>query len=638
MFRNRIDLAEKRMNDLKGDWERSEDAYNGKILDVKKSDFEQFITQVNLWYVDVRSSGPKLYGRNPYIFIDPSVPEADLSAETWERVVNSKLDVWKMKARIRSMGQGCKMKGRSYLKTFYKFDKEKISSEFIGEEPNDEVTIHFIPRDKLLIDPGAVDWEHRRWTAHKIRMPISQIRAKWNLKDDEKPCVIEEPDLSEKMPAEQKEDFQFGTVYEIEDLENKEISVIVDGVDRFVEKPTEHPHGFSMYDPLEWNEIPECLDTKDDLYFWYKLLVELCETKTQQLNHRRKLNSKYVFRGPNPPTPEQIAQIQTYKDATFVHLKPGESIEPWQHAQLGAAVYSSEPSCRQDIGIVSAMNEMRQGMTQVQKTAREAMAIYQESQDVMSERSSRVDDVIASVIKKAIILMQKNYDTTRVVDLTGMEEVEFLGLKEKFKSDAKGVEIQGTSKRPFVSFVGTQLSNKIKVRIKPGSARPPDESQRKEEIMALLQGMKSTPQISARVNWDELIKEIGKVFHLDAKRILIAPKNPSQENALLKQDIPVMPMLNEDHAGHLAEHERENNGTPAFKNHIEGHKLLESFLGRHQAPGGGAVPNLGAQLPGGVSPTNIPGMPMGTQGPVVAPPPQGTSPMATQPALVQSAA
>lgn len=615
-WKNRIDKCGSSLKEEAKDWKKFEEAYEGKILDQSKSDFSGQLAQVNLAYVDVRSSIPKLYSQNPYIFIEPTVPEADLNSEILEKIINSKLDEWHIKARVEDLIKGCKLNGRAYLKVSYKFDKDKIGRQFVGDEPNDEIVVNYVAREDLIIPRDASNFSNARWVAHKIKAPIRDIRDKFNLKKDDKPTthcdVLAQED--ERMPEDEKEDFQYGTYYEIEDRENHTLSIIVDGVDRFVVKPYPHPYDFyTMYVALEWNDLPGKCNTMADLHFWMRQLIELCEIKTQQHNHRRKLNSKYKWRG-SSPTDDQITDLTTYKDATFVTLKADQDFEPVQHATIGQEVYLSEQSLRQDITVVSGMNEMKQGLPQVQKTAREAMAIVNEAQDVISYRAGKVEDAIAEVIKKCVWLIQNRYDTTRVISLTNMEEAEYLGFKEKLKSSK--FEILGDSKRPFVKFVGTDLMGKMRVKVKAGSTLPINEAQRKADITQLIDLMGKSPQMAAAVDTKEMLKEIGKLLHIENKRILLDGKTPEQENSLLKRNIPVLPNMNENHEEHLAAHQLEHNNTPAFIMHVFAHNLMKSFLDKSQFYG--QVQAQSNQGLGGLNQNNISGFPQGSSVPPAA--------------------
>lgn len=616
-WKNRVEVGAKTLDDQALDWKKYRDAYDGKIL--TESDYQEQVS-VNLQYVDVRSSIPKLYSQSPYIYIDPEVPSADLNAEIMERVINAVKDKkWHLKERMREAIKAAKLDGRSYLKVSYKFDGDKIGRSYVGDEPNDEISIQVVLRKDLILPRDATSVQDARWVAHRIREQVGKVRSKFKLKPDDRPIIIEDSCAdAHGIPDDEKEDFQYCEFFEVEDRENHQLSIIVSGVDRYAVKPYDHPYDFyTMYVPIEWNDIPGELNTRADLHFWWKQLKQLAFEETMRVNHARRLNSKYIYQGPTPLNEEQAKGLQSYRDAEVVQLPVGGMLIGLQHATLGQEFYLGNQTTRQDITILSAMNEMKQGLPQAKKTAREAMAIVAESQDVIGYRASIIEDAVAAVIEKCIWLIQKNYDTTRVVALTGMEQAEFLGLKDRAKES-----LLGDFKKPFLKYVGTKLLGEMAVRVKAGSARPTNEDQRKQDLIELFTAAASNQQIAAAIDGKEALKEFAKVLNLENKGIIIDPKSPEQESALLKRNVPVMPGLSDNHDDHIARHEIENNSTPAFIAHMFVHELMKTFVSGSQLQ----VPQSALQAatgPGGLSQENISGVPMGSSVPPSAMPQPG---------------
>jgi hypothetical protein len=251
---------------------------------------------------------------------------------------------------------------------------------------------------------------------------------------------------------------------------------------------------------------------------------------------------------------------------------------------------------------------MKQGLPMVQKTAREAMAIYQNAQDLVGDRNEIIEEFIKSIIVKCIWFIQNNYDSTRIIKLTGREDVEFMNLKDRLTKDGKTI-VSGDSDRPFLNIVGSDLKGEVKVNIKAGSIRPISEEERKENITQLINLISSNQQIGSSIDSKELTKEVSKILHIENKGIVMDPKTPEQENILLKRNVPVMPHMNEPHDQHLAVHEMDGSNTPAAINHRLAHKLMKSFIEKSQPQGAQLPINGKAQ---GVSLNNISGFPVGS--------------------------
>lgn len=598
MWKNRMQVAKKQMDDLAPEWEEYKSAYEGeeKHLFHKRTRRYHMRTTLNWTHIDVRSAVPTLFNQTPEINIDPEEPESDLHAEIMEKVVNILKDKrWKLGPRMRDLVKGSKLTGRDYLKVYYNFKKKdipRIGTNFEGEKFNDEIMIDWVSRETVLTPSDMTSFNAASWVAHEIRIPLKEGKKKFNLKEGDKPATTtERNDYIEKLPQDQKQDFEYMTYYEIEDRENRELSVIVKGIDRFMVKPYEFPYPYySMYIPLEWNSLPGRGDTKADPHFWWGKQLELSEIQTQQLNHRRKLNAKYKSRGPEL-SDEQISALKSGDDSIVVPLKANQDVEPFTHASLGQEVYLMENNVRQDLGVQSAVSEQKTGSPQKKKTAREAVLIAASAQTVTVDRATEVEKVVNQAMTKAILLIQKFYDRTRVIRLTGMEEVEFLNLKdrvgEKLKEKVPEDFLSGSAEMPFIKFVGNQMKGEMSVRISSGSTLPTDEESKKADMALYFQLGQQFPPLFEMSDPKELSKELVKLLHFQNKNIIIEPTSPEQENVLLKRNIPVMPSINENHDQHVQVHGLESNNTPAFLNHMLGHQLMQSHQRSSQPQGGG---------------------------------------------------
>jgi len=64
---NRVESAENIQKKHKADWDKYQKAYHGDILDKSTSDYSANYNVPNLFYMDVRSSIPKLYTQNTFL-------------------------------------------------------------------------------------------------------------------------------------------------------------------------------------------------------------------------------------------------------------------------------------------------------------------------------------------------------------------------------------------------------------------------------------------------------------------------------------------------------------------------------------------------------------------------------------------
>ena len=349
-----------------------------------------------------------------------------------------------MKETMRDLIKSCKLFGVAGIKTFYMFKKEPSKEFFDGRPQNDDIQSQFVPLMNLLKDRDC-SWTTSPWIAHEIHKPIQDIRKKFKLNKNEKITVTRSTKGTSDMPNVVKSEFQFGTYWEIEDRANGKKMVIVSGVDRFVEKPTDvkYPEGMdTMWDFLQYNDIPNRPRVYSDYYFWRPQLEQVTLFNSMLINHGFKGVSKYKWIGPKP-NETQKAQLRSSKDSSVVELEPGQDVVQFNHAGIDPQTFVALNSARSDIALISKQAP-RQNVGG-DKTATEVKAIEFAAQEVESESLERLNEVMESIANKQALLIQDNYKTSKAVRISGMSDAEFLQFKENI-----GDRLEGSAKSPFI--------------------------------------------------------------------------------------------------------------------------------------------------------------------------------------------
>lgn len=565
MWKARISCAKKAREDLVEDGDKNVEHYEGKILPVGYKD----TIAVNLVYVDMKQSVPEYYAQNPKIFVEPEMAGAETSAMIAEKAVNSKWDELKMKKVCRNAIKTAKLYGVAAFKTYFNFSTEFIKDEWDDRVKNDEVRTDVIPLKFLLKDPSAPSWQASSWIGHELKGRIADIAKRFDIPKSDI-AITNNDATSDNYDKDLSEDFKYGTYYEIEDRRHGKTFFIVEGYDKLLELKEKKYRYDSMYDFLMYNDIPDRPDPLSDYKFWRPQLIELSTYRTMEVAHARKGNSKYISRGKKLKE-EQKTQLKSSEDATVVELDVDQNVERFQHASLDPQLFQAEQACRNDIQIISKQAP-RQSMDS--KTATEVKAVEMASQQVSGENLERLEECMASIANKWILLMQDNYTATRTIALTGMSEVEFSGLKETLNNN-----IAGSNKKPFINFVGKDLNNKIKATIQAGSTAPNNDQMRMARFQSFA-GFVSNAQLNFGIDQEEMLKEATEVFGVENDNLLIRKDNPMEESKLLNSGVYIAPKIGEKHTEHLSIHEREGNGNDENMIHILGHKMFDKQVKR----------------------------------------------------------
>jgi hypothetical protein len=528
----------------------------------------------------MKQSIPQLYSKNPFIFFKPTSPGAENAAEVFELLVNQKWPQRKMKQTMRDGIKTCKLFGVCGFKTFYYFkDKNEVQREWDDRIENDDVRTDRVPLKELLKDPDST-WKNSPWIAHEIRAIKDDIVKQFKIKNPQEVTVVQSTAKSAEMnvPDDVRSDFQYGRYWEIEDRRNGETLVIVDGVERILNKKKKDYPFETMYDFLEYNDIPDRPYTLSDYKFWRSQLIELALYRSMVLNHARKGTAKYKAVGPKLEE-GQLSQLKTSADSSVVQLNNGQDVVPFQHANIDPNVLNAMGLVQSDIQLISKQAP-RQNVGS-DKTATEVKAVEFAAREVSSEQLEALEEVMGSIAQKWAQLMHANYNTTRVVALTEMTEAEFMGFQESLGEET----IQGDPKAPFLMVNKNTLNEKVKAGVKAGSTAPDSQASRAQKFQGFAQFVSQSPQLMAGVDVEEMLKEATEVFDVRNENLTKDKDNPMEESRLLNANAFVAPKISEDHAQHIAIHERETNGSEANVIHILAHKMFQAQLEAIQGPG-----------------------------------------------------
>ena len=578
------------MKEARGEGETFRDYYNGIIPQTLKNSFDHTV-MVDFVYVDMKQSIATLYAKNPKFFMRPENPQSEFVAEVWEEIINTKWKELKMVLSIREGIKNAKLDGICGFKTYFNYKENYVASDWSGRQKNDDVCTEVVPLSQLIRDPDATSWETSPWIAHEITAKIDTIAQRFNIRGKEKDRITVNTSTKNStdlgIPPEQIGDFQYGTYYEIEDREARKIYYLIDGIDRWAQKPKDFPKTpegdetkvHTMWDFLSYNSIPGRTDPKSDYYFWKQHIDEVTIFRSMRISKALKGQSKIITRG-SRITQEQKDQIGSNVENSVVELENTQEILPFPLSPLDPNIQFSEQAARADIQLISKQAP-RQGGGGSDKTATEVRAIEQASIEVTSDARDQLDMVLESIAQKWVYLMQENYTSSRFISITGMANADFIMLKEKVDRIDSDM-LSGSARFPFLKVNKNNLKHGVKVEIQSGSTMPDNDRTRIEKLKGFSEAVKALG-LNSYLDPDALIDELVEVFGVRNENLTVKKDNPIEESKILQSGLFFAPRMSDNHDEHILLHERENKGTDEEQVHLMIHRIFKNQIEKTKA-------------------------------------------------------
>lgn len=432
------------------DWRRYVDLYRGRHYDTT-SDTDQLI--VNLCFATINVLAPAIAVRNPRFTVHARKPEAGPQAVVAEELLNYTWYQHKLQTQFRLGVLDSLILGHGWLKIGWKavkkaevkkVDETADGAEGEGIDDRDDVEgnmeseMHvsddrpFLERISpfdVYVDPDARHPTEMRWIAQRTWRPVNDVRADsrysatvrkrvtgraWSRWQDEDSDARDDSERADTGKA------KYAEIIEFYDLRRNTMSVFACGTDNtqgdaegFLIRPTDIP--YECGHPLVMirnHEVPDHFYTIGDLEQIESLQLELNETRTDMLNHRKRFARKWLYRK-SAFDRDGIAALESDIDNTMVPVldddNPGSAVAPMPAVITPPEFYNQSQLITDDMNEVSGVSDYQRGSPQsnIKRTATEAAMIADAANARVADRLYRIEDVLAQCGERIIKLMQQ---------------------------------------------------------------------------------------------------------------------------------------------------------------------------------------------------------------------------------------
>lgn len=493
-YRTLVDQSKRWRKDEKYDrtWRRMIDLYRGKHYDMMSEEDRML---VNMAFSTVNVIAPSVAVNHPKITVGARKPQDGDRAIITEAIINYWWRHFDCQAALRRAVDDYLIVGHGWVKVGYRFVEEERVIEMTassdttavvddnGSNVETEMVVledrPFVERVSpfdVYVNPEATSMEDLRWIAQRIKRPLKDVqndkRYNRNARYDAQPSTwTKYNDNSDSARPNRDKNDAFVDVWELYDIKRGTMAVFCDGGDNFLINPRKIPYAFGHPFVMMRNyDIPEHFYPLGELEAIEPLQLELNETRTQMMNHRKRFSRKWLFKESAFDVDGRSA-LESDEDNVMVPVASDEPITnvitPMPAVINPPDMYNVSNMILGDIDRISGVGEfMRGGVSEITRTATEAAMM----QDAMNARTS---DKLAEI--------------ERTIGRTARR---LINLAQQFMTGEQVVRVVGSTAMPiWVTFDRDWIKGEFDFEVEAGSTQPVNESFRRQMALQMVDAM-----------------------------------------------------------------------------------------------------------------------------------------------------
>jgi len=510
---------------------------------------------VNICFSTINTLAPAVAIGRPKIFVNARRPEDGDKAIVTESIINYWWQHYECQPEFQRAVKDYLILGHGWVKTGYRFveeaklDKiEDTADEAVDNvEATGEVESTFIIREDrpflervdpfdMLVDANATSMNDMRWIAQRIRRPLKDVKAdeRYNYAARQK-ATASSFDNNYNNTTGNVQNYSstlmdgsdsYCDVFEYYNIDTGEMCIFTDGGDSFLVKPTKIPYAFGHpFIMLRNYNIPNFFYPMGELEAIEPLQMELNETRTQMMNHRKRYSRKYLFlESAFDDAGRQM--MSSDEDNVMVPVKGNENlanvVTPMPALINPPEFYNQSTLIENDIDRVSGVSEYQRGsIPETTRTAREASIIAEAGNARVSEKLVNIENYIAQCAANLIMLGQQF--------LTGEQTVRIIGSENT---------------PAWLTYDKDYINGEFDFSVEAGSTAPRNEAFRRDMALQVVSAMQPFAQ-AGLVDMSKLANYVLTVgFGIkNAESFLTPPPPPAPEMPEEPQGPPMPPEM-----------------------------------------------------------------------------------------------
>jgi hypothetical protein len=454
---------------------------------------------VNICFSTINTLAPAVSIGRPKILVNPRRPEDGDKAILTEAIINYWWQHYGCQPEFQRSVKDSLIIGHGWVKTGYRFveekkldDIEETADEAAESIPTGQVeSVMVIREDRpflervdpfdMFVDPDATSMSDVRWIAQRSRRPLKDVQndnrydyaarkevsassySKWGNTNSGSNNYVNNT---------YTEDEAYCDIYEYYDINAGTMSIFSDsGGDKFLVKPVKIPYVFGHpFVMLRDYDIPNYFYPMGELEAIEPLQMELNETRTQMMNHRKRYSRKWLF---NESAFDDFGRnaLVSDDDNVIVPVKGNENLNnvivPMPAVINPPEFYNQSSLITNDIDRVSGISEYQRGaIPETTRTAREASIIAESSNARVAEKLIGIENSIAACAENLIKLAQQ------------------------FMTEEQTIRVIGSENAPvWLKFDKDYINGEFDFTVEAGSTAPRNEAFRRDMALQMVSAM-----------------------------------------------------------------------------------------------------------------------------------------------------
>ena len=463
-----------RSDNYDDDWKRYIDLYRGKQI-ASATLADRLI--VNMVFSTVNVLGPAVAVNNPKFVVNARRPEAAPQAVITEEVLNYIWRTYRYQEDFRLALNDWIIVGHGWIKIGYKFTKppeeKKIKDgaddsnapattedygDDYGIDDRDDVEGNvesemlasvdrpFVERMSvfdMFVDPDARHTKEWGWVAQRIWRPVEDVKVDSRYSATARNKVSTKKwsrwsgdgDSDARNDTKNNRPMGFVEVIEYYDIKRNTVSTFSlsgesdnDRDNGFLIKPKKIPYAMGQpFVMLRGYEVPDYFYTMGDVEQIESLQLELNETRTQMMNHRKRFQRKWLYEK-DAFDRDGVAALESDIDNTMIPVVSDGNITnvitPLPAVITPSDFYDQSSLISADLDRVSGVSDYQRASSQanVKRTATEAAMIQDSANSRSQDRLAKVEAMLAQIGERLIGLLQQymtGEQVARIVTMPG---------------------------------------------------------------------------------------------------------------------------------------------------------------------------------------------------------------------------